>query len=182
MITVGKNPIQQVGTLNPESYSAANTQWESTDDQPQREAMCRDILSSCNKGVQRGVSLETPTKQLLPASLQSNVPQKKLGPLIREGRTVRHQAEISPAVMSSCAGNLDRDPGMISGVHDADIPLRKIQESKSQVTRGQSYNLVRYRMICLWHIKQVETGAAGKPLGAPGVWREKTKHESTRIW
>lgn len=54
-------------------------------------------------------------RQLLPTSQQSSVQKKKSGPMKREGRTMRCQAKISPLVMSSCAGNSDRDPGMISG-------------------------------------------------------------------
>lgn len=49
----------------------------------------------------------------------------------REGRTMRYQAKISPLVMSSCAGNSDRDPGMISGTYGVNLPLSKMQEPKS---------------------------------------------------
>lgn len=48
-------------------------------------------------------------------SQQSSTPGKKSGLVKRDGRTMRHQAKVSSAVMSGCAGNSDRGPRIVSG-------------------------------------------------------------------
>lgn len=46
---------------------------------------------------------------------QSNVPEKESDLMKKGGKPIRYQAKISPALISRCTGNLDRDPRMISG-------------------------------------------------------------------
>lgn len=78
--------------------------------------MCRDIVPCLALKVFKEKSvLGDLVSNHHKISQRSSAPGKKSGLVKREGRTMRHQAKVSCAVMSSCAGNSDRDPRIVSG-------------------------------------------------------------------
>lgn len=97
-----------------------------------REAVCRDTVACLAYDGFQEVSNGRPRRQLLPTNQQSGIPKKESSPMKRGGRTMRHQAKISPAVISRCAGNLDRDPEMIFGAQSEGLPLSKMQEPNTR--------------------------------------------------
>lgn len=78
--------------------------------------MCRDIVPCLAMKVFKEKSvLGDLVSNHHKISQQSSALGKKSGLVKREGRTMRYQAKVSSAVMSSCAGNSDRDPRIVSG-------------------------------------------------------------------
>lgn len=93
-----------------------------------------------------------------PTSQQADVPERELDPMKRGGKTIRYQAQISPTVISSCAGHLDRDPRMVTGAK-GQVSLLGTCRSPVASSRGGSLVGCRTALISvshphtLWYIK-----------------------------